>query len=263
MSLIGPKTLKSQKKPKPFPRKGLRRNDALVYLPSISHGYLPFPSRFLTRMCCEADMKVAAATATISSGYCYGNILDRPFYNIGGGVATFASYTHLGPATAATLQYTGATSLFNSSLYQLYKVTRSTLHVRVDPGPANADIEVVILPSISSAAPSTIYTARTQKYVKTAKFSSTGNAQGISRKDGFLTNTLDSSNALGFSGQEIKSDIATSVGQFGVVIPSYGWVWQVWLQTCDANVTVGAALLRVKLEVDVECMLHASALPTT
>jgi hypothetical protein len=236
--------------------------DTLVYKPSLRTGYLPFPSRFLTRMCIEADMKVAAATATITSGYCWANVLDRPFYNIGGSVATFPSYTHLGPATAATLQFTGATSLFNSTLFQFYKITRSMIQVRVDPGPANADLEVLVLPSISSAAPSTIYTARTQKYVKTAKFSSTGNAQGVS-SNGFLTSQVSSAQGLGYSASEVKNDIYAEVGQFGVVLPTSGFVWQVWLQTCDANVTVGAALLRVRLEVDVECMLHASALPTT
>jgi hypothetical protein len=213
-------------------------------------------------MCVEADMKVAAASATITSGYCWGNLLDRPFYNQGGSVATFASYTHLGPATAATLQCTGATSLMNSSLFQWYKITRSTIKVRLDPGPANADIEVVVLPSISATVPSTIYTARTQKYVKTAKFSSTGNSQGVS-KNGFLTNQISSAQALGFSKLEVKADLSSDVGQFGAVVPGAGYIWQVWLQTCDANVTVGAALLRVRLEYDVELMVHASALPTT
>jgi hypothetical protein len=212
-------------------------------------------------MCVEADYKVAAASATITNGYCWGNYLDRPFYNVGTSAATLP-YTHLGPATAATLQFTGSTSLFNSSLYQWYKVLRSTLQVRLDPGPANADIEVIVLPSISSTAPSTIYTARTQKYARSAKFSSTGNAQGVS-SDGFLTTSITSANALGFSSNEMKNDIFAEIGQFGVTFPAAGYVWQIWLQTCDANVTVGAALLRVRVMVDVECAVRASALPTT
>jgi len=212
-------------------------------------------------MCVEGDYKVAAASATITNGYVWGNVLDRPFYNIGGSAATLP-YTHLGPATAATLQYTGATSLFNSTLYQWYKVLRSTLQIRLDPGPANADIEVVALPSISSTAPSTIYTARTQKYARSAKFSSTGNAQGVS-PDGCFTISIPSGRALGFSSAEVKNDVYAEFGQFGVTIPATGFVWQIWLQTCDANVTVGAALLRVRIMVDVECSVRASALPTT
>jgi len=233
----------------------------LVFRPSIRSGNMPFPARFKTSMTVESDWKVAAATSSITNGYCYASNLYLPFYNSGGAVNTLP-YTFLGPATASTLQYAGASSLLNSTMYQWFKILRSTIQVRFDPGPANADVEVVIVPSVNSALPSNIYSARQQPYAKTGKFSSSGNAQGLG-SDGYLSHQLTTGQALGFSREEVKYDISDTLAIYGVGTPGAGFLWSIWLQTCDANVTVGAGLLRVRMIADVELNVRSAALPNT
>lgn len=231
--------------------------DVIVYRPPTTY-HAPMPPRFRTRLYCESDWKVAAASATITNGYVYGGQIFTPFYNNNTTTNTLP-YTFLGPATAATLQCTGATSLLNSALYLWYKVLRSTITVRLDPGPASNDFEVVVVPSISLTVPANIYSARTQPFAKSAKFSSTG-----SSTNRYLTSSLATNVALGITEAELKGDLAQTTGVFNSsASPLLAWVWQIWLQTADANVTVSASLLRVRVEYEVELLLRNSAFANT
>lgn len=217
------------------------------------------PPRFVTSLTCEADYKIAAATGSLTSGFAYANSLFTPFYNVNGVVATLP-YTHLGPATAATLQPSGVTSLLNSNLYSFYKVTRSRIRLQLIPGPACANVEVTVAPSVSTTQPSTIYIAKGAPYSRSVMFSSTGNSQSK-----FLNSQISPSQMLGLSGLEAKADIADLGQVFSSTpqTPALAYVWSIFLQTCDGNQFVAASLLRVRLEWDVEMYVRSAEMKTT
>lgn len=235
------------------------RQSSMAYNPPARIGSTPFPPRFVTRMTCEADYKVAAAAASITNGYVYANTLYTPFYNVGGAAATLP-YTHLGPATAATLQPFGATSLLNSNLYEIYKVNQSRIRVQLIPGPACANVEVTVAPSISTSQPSTIYIAKGAPYSRSMMFSSTGSSEGKS-----LVVQCAPGEFLGFSRLERAADIASLNQTFGSTpqTPVLAFVWSIFLQTADGNQFVAASLLRIRLEWDVELTARFAEMKTT
>ncbi len=231
----------------------------MTYRPLSSIGATPFPPRFVTRFTCEADYKIAAASGSITTGYVYGNSLFTPFYNVNGAAATLP-YTHLGPATAATLQPSGATSLLNSNLYSDYKITRSKISIVLLPGPACANVEATIAPSIATNQPSTIYIAKTAPYSKSAMFTSTGGAANRA-----LTVQISPPQFFGLSRLQGKADVGEFMQTFSSSLqtPLFAFVWSIFLQTCDGNQTVAASLLRVRLEWDAELSVRSAEMKTT
>ncbi len=230
-----------------------------MYRPPPQLGSTPFPPRLVTRMTCESDYKIAAASATITSGYAYGNTLFTPFFNVNGSAATLP-YTFLGPATAATLQPTGATSLLNSNLYSDYKVTRSRIRIMLMPGPACANCEVTVAPSIATNQPSTVYIAKTAPYAKTAVFTSTGGPANRA-----LNVQVSPAQFFGLSRLQGRADDAELTQTFtsSLQTPLLAFVWTIYLQTCDGNQTVAASLLRVRLEWDVELLVRTAEMKVT
>jgi hypothetical protein len=210
---------------------------------------VPIPEAVLTKFYCEADYKIAIATASTTSGAVKLNSPWLPFRP--GGSSAFASYTFLGPATESTLLPTGWSQLTSSNLYQYCKVNRSTIRVRWNGANSGNNVVCTVVPALDVASFASVYTVRAAPLARQATFSvSKGNTGTDS--EGWLTYSFDPYVILAATGQEQKGDLTAGAGLFNGDPLVTLW-WHVYLQSNDLDVSsTTASLFQVKVMYDVE-----------
>lgn len=227
---------------------------------------LPFPESVRTTFFCEADYKIAIATASITSGAVKLNSPWLPFRP--GASSAFSSYTFLGPATEATLLPTGWSVLATANLYQFYKVLRSTIRIRWSGANSSNNVVVTVIPTFDVASFSSIYTARAAPMARQATFSVSKQSTGVDR-DGWFTYSFDPYKLYAATRSEEKGDLVSGGGTYNTDPLVVLW-WQVFVQSTDLDVSATtASLFQVKVKYDVELfgltqsVVTSAALPTT
>jgi hypothetical protein len=231
-------------------RKGGVRGQGPYFLSFHPKGFeLPIPRRFQTSFVVEADYKVPIATASLWNGAVKLNSLWLPFRP--GGATAFSAATFLGPATEATLLPTGFSQICTNSLYNNIKTLKSTISVRLQPTTGSGATSCVVFPQFNTLSVSDIYHARTLPYSKQAIFNSLKANVGTNRS-GWLTNSIDPEQYIGYDHLEGKADIIANVS--GVTAdPSVTMWWGIFFQTSDLDVTATVnTLLQIRVKYDVE-----------
>jgi hypothetical protein len=223
-----------------------RRGDAQL----IRHApNVPIPERLRTKFYCEADYKIAIATASTTSGAVKLNSPWLPFRP--GGSSAFGSYTFLGPATESTLQCTGWSQLATANLYQYYKVVRSTIKIRLSGANSSNNSTLTVVPAFDIASFSNIYTVRAAPLARQASFSVSKPNIGVGR-DGWFSYTMDPYKLYAATALEAKADLTSGSGVYNTDPLINVW-WHVYLQSNDLDVTATtASLFQVKVVYDVE-----------
>lgn len=210
---------------------------------------LPIPERLRTRFYCEGDYKIAIATASTTSGAVKLNSPWLPFRP--GGSSAFSSYTFLGPSTESTLLCTGWSQLATVNLYQYYKVTRSTIKIRLSGANSANNATLTVVPAFDVASFSNIYDVRAAPLARQASFSVSKPNIGVG-KDGWFTYSFDPYQIIGATRAEAKGDLFSDSGIYNADPIVTLW-WHIYLQSNDLDVTTTtASLFQVKVMYDVE-----------
>jgi len=210
---------------------------------------LPIPERLRTKFYCEADYKIAIATASTTSGAVKLNSPWLPFRP--GGSSAFGSYTFLGPATESTLLCTGWSQLATANLYQYFKVVRATIKIRLSGANSANNATLTVVPAFDVASFASIYTVRAAPLARQASFSVSKPNIGVGR-DGWFTYSVNPYVLLAATRLEAKADLTSGSGLYNAD-PLVNLWWHVYLQSNDLDVTTTtASLLQVKVMYDVE-----------
>jgi len=202
---------------------------------------MPFPPRFRTIMTTSTKGYVSSGTGQLL-WYCRMNGVNLPFS--GGG-------WNNGLPAIATLQPTGLKSVWNTDLYNRYRVISSRITLVLSPQ-ATADTTLVtITPSVFANSPSTNYSALAQP-LTVHKTVSANTAPGART----LINRVSTSQLLGVRSQAIEDDLS---GQFigniisgSAVDPVAMHYWIVNFYTEDGTVYGGNIVFDCQLEHEVE-----------
>lgn len=221
---------------------------------------IPLPQAVRVRFACEADYKLAIATASTTSGAVKLNSPRLPFRP--GGSTAFGSYTFLGPSTESTLQPTGWSTLVSSPIYQFFKVVHSRLFVRLNGANSGNNVVCTVFPAYDTTSVASIYSARTMPYAKQATFSVSKPNAGVNR-EGWMVNNCDPYLYYGTNPVESKADTyAIGSGSYNLD-PAINLWWHIYLQSNDLDVSATtASLLQVRVEYEVE-LYGLQFLPTT
>lgn len=205
---------------------------------------IPIQESMYTVFSCEADYKIPIATASITSGAVKLNSPWLPFRP--GGSSAFGSYTFLGPATEATLMPTGYTTLLSSSLYNFYKVLRSTIEIRWSGSNSANNVIVTVIPTYNTTSFATIYTARAAPYARQCTFSVSKPSTGVGR-DGFFRYSIDPYKIYGYNRPEAKADTLSASSGWNSD-PGLTLWWQIFVQSSDLDVSsVTASSFQVRV----------------
>jgi len=202
---------------------------------------MPLPPRFRTVMF-TGFKGVFAASVNSYQAFCKLNCVSLPF--IGGGWSNSVPLI-------TTLQPAGLSAIFNSSLYNRFRVIASRLVVVVSPENAADIILTTISPSGFANTPATAPVAISQPYTTTKTIS-----YATPLKDRTIINRVSVAQFLGVRPQAIQDDLS---GQFiGNIIsgspvdPSSTHYWVVNFMREDGGSIASSVSFDVRLEHDVE-----------
>jgi hypothetical protein len=210
---------------------------------------LPIPERIRTKFYCEADYKIAIATASTTSGAVKLNSPWLPFRP--GGSSAFSSYTFLGPATESTLLCTGWSQLASANLFQYFKVIRATIKIKLSGANSGNNAVLTVVPAFDIASFSNIYTVRAAPLARQASFSVSKPNIGVGA-DGWFVYSMDPYQLYSATQLEAKADLTSGGGLYNSD-PLVNLWWHIYLQSNDLDVTAtSASLFQVKVMYDVE-----------
>jgi hypothetical protein len=249
------------------PRRGSKRAgnvqaaasaQVLIYHPGRNR--MPLPPILQTEFWCEAEYKIPIATASITTGTVKLNEPYLPFRP--GGSSAFPTLTFMGPATESTLQPTGASSLFGTiATYGGYRVIKSTLSIRWNGSNSGNNIMAVVVPALNTTSIASVYAARTYPFAKQASFS-VSKANTNCDRDGWFNSSISPYVLLGVDRAQAEADAYLNLGFWGSS-PPLGFLWNVFLQSNDADVSSStASTLQVRLHQVVQA-LNLDELPPT
>jgi len=209
----------------------------------------PVPRVFRTEFYCEAEYKIPISTATITQGSVKANSLFAPFRP--GGSSAFPSFTFVGPATETSLRPTGFTDLTQGNLYQSIKTIRSDIAVRWNGSNSGNNCMAVLVPSLDTNLPTSIFQARTMPFMKEGTFS-VSKPNTNCDKAGWLRHSVNPMTVYGLTPLEFKADVTANVTT-PTTDAAIGVWWTLILQTNDEDVTsTSASTLQVRLHWIVE-----------
>lgn len=194
---------------------------------------------------------MAIATASLTTGAVKLNAPYLPFRP--GGSSAFPSFTFLGPATEATLQPTGYSTLVSANLYQNYKVRKSSISLKWNGSNSGNNVTVTVVPALNIASFSSIYNARTAPFAKQGSFS-VSKPNTNCGADGWFHHSIEPLRLYGASRAEAKADLFIDSGAYNLD-PSVTQWWFIWFQSNDLDVSsTTASLLQVRVRYEVELM---------
>jgi len=210
---------------------------------------IPLPVNYRTEFWCEADYKVPVATAALTGGNIKLNSLFLPFRN--GGSTAFPSYTFLGPATEATLEPTGYSTIMSSTLYQYSKVLSCELKLRWNGTNTGNNVILTVVPAEDGTSYSDVFHARTGPFAREYTFNASKPHENVAR-DGWATYRISPYRVLGLNRTEAKADLFRNQAT-ALADPLDKITWYVFVQTQDNDVTSSSAnVLQVRLHYFVE-----------
>jgi hypothetical protein len=205
----------------------------------------PFPQRYRTRFYVESAWAVPIAVAATFDGIVGFNDLTHPFNS------AFSALTYLGPATAATLEPTGLTTLLNANMYQSYKVFNSTIGLKFSSTTSSNNMLCTIVPSTSSSLTTDIYVQRTQPLARNGCFNASKPDEGCNQQ-GYLVNSRTVAQVLGLSQLQFDADDSLLVAGVGGG-PASTIYWYIFFQAIDQDVSSATkSILQVRVSYDVE-----------
>lgn len=204
----------------------------------------PIPRVLQTEFYCEAEYKIPIATASVTQGSVKLNSLFAPFRP--GGSSAFPSFTFVGPATESSLRPTGFTDLTSGNLYQSIKTLRSDIAVRWNGSNSGNNCMAVLVPTLNTNLPSSIFQARTLPFMKEGTFS-VSKPNTNCDPSGWLRHSCNPMEVYGLTPLEFKADATANVSTPTTDSALDLW-WTLFLQTNDEDVTsTSASTLQVRL----------------